>query len=258
VVGAGLDVHIREEELHVYSGQSRVLSIARGGFGYDACIHSKFLVDISLPGSKNNSRDYRYFPVTREFVGEYLRQLKQIVTHAAKHGKDEGYAEHQMIRASIGTGSPMVLVDRQVQTHEHPGRADMVGLMPLAPGWDKGRLMLVELKEGQNSTIPKAAEQIHAYFGVLTSSGKLREEVRKSYQDVVEQKLRLKVLPDWMRFPKELEEVGCLVVLHGYNQKSVLADRLRASIRGAHPPTWLVLLPEWKYDLPAFDKWEEL
>jgi len=258
VANATLDVQIRENALHVYSGQSRVLSIERGGFGFIACIHHKFLVDVCLPGAESKRGEYRCYPMRNTFVAEYLRQLHPIVEHAAQYGKAEGAIEHQIIRGSVKAGAPMVVVDRQVQVHGRPGRADMVGVMQLDSEGHKGRLMLVELKHGLDNTIQTAAEQIHEYFNVLTDAGKLRDEVGTSYREVVEQKRRLGVLPDNMRWPKEIVEVGCLVVLHGYNRKSRLLDRLRASLRGGHPQTWLVVLPEWNCDLPSHDKWEVL
>jgi hypothetical protein len=258
VIGANLDVHIREDSLHVYSGRSRVLNIERGVFGYSACIHEKYVVDVRLPSALNERGEYRYYKITRPFVEEYVQLMHKIKENAAKVGKPEGDVEHQMIRGSVGVGSPMVLVDRQVQVHGVSKRADMVGVMPLDSEWEEGRLVLVELKQGEDKTIPKAADQIHQYFGILTEAGKLREEVRKSYQDVVEQKRRLGILPDWVRFPRKVVEVGCLVVLHGYNKKSVYLDRLLAAIRQGHPPTWLVMLPEGFYVLPPQGKWKIL
>ena len=254
-VSAGLDVQIREDYLNFYHDGLSVLALSEHAASprYRARIHRKYLDCVALPDALAPAGDYRWFDGTGQLTTAFVQHLLKILSNAQRHQGREAVVEQKMIRASLGIGSPVVFIDRQVQVHGVRKKADLVGLTAA------GQFVITEVKQGLDNRIQHLLDQIEEYYSVMVGpDGCLRGEIVRSYRKVVEQKRSLGLLPQDIRLPDERAQVICLLVLSGYNPRSELLVRLRQASGDHSLPVVLVVLPEGSYTLPPVAAWERL
>jgi hypothetical protein len=243
----GLDVQVRENYLSFYHDGLSVLALSEhvASPRYRARIHRKYLEDVSFPDALAPVGEYHRFNATERFTEAYTRHLPTVLSNSQPHAGKEAVVEQKMIRASHCGQSPVVFIDRQVQLHGVRKRADLVGLTA------EGQFAITEVKQGLDNRIQHLMAQIHEYYTILAGpEGRLREDVARSYRNVVAQKQSLGLLPGDLRFPDDRVQVTCLLVLYGYNPRSELLARLRQASVAHSLPTALVVVPEGHYTLP--------
>lgn len=249
----GLDLHIREKYINVYTSGRSVLKLTETGMGYEADIHRTFRANTELTDTAD--RQYRCFAADNAFVMTYLSELDTVISNALATAKTEAATEEHMIRRSCLAGSPVVFFDRQVQTHGIRKRLDLIALS--SPGDEETSVILVEIKQGLDNRIQELRKQIQDYHDVFAPGGRLRQDVTLSYQTVVHQKKQLGVIPDNVTFPSQPPRVECLLVLYDYNPKSRLRGRLSESVGSFALRPKLVILNAGTYSLPPQDEWEQ-
>ncbi len=250
----GLDLQIRENYINVYASGRSVLQLRERGLAYEANIHRTFRDNTLLADTAD--RQYRCFAADDAFVMTYLSEMGTVISNALATAKSEAAIEEHMIRRSCLTDSPVVFLDRQIQTHGIRKRLDLVALS--CPCNEEASVILVEIKQGLDNRIQELMTQIREYHDVFAPGGGLRQDVTSSYQTVVHQKKQLGVIPDNVTYPSQPPRVECLLVLYAYNPKSRLLDRLRESARSSALRPKLVLIEEGCYGLPPSEEWEQL
>jgi len=254
-----LDVQIREDYVNFYHQGCSVLKLTHHSHlsAYRAEIHVKYVSGLSLPGRQNRGGNYAVFNTSDVFVEAYVQRIADIMANAGHYVKPESTVEKSLITASFDTSSPVVFIDRQVQVHGVPKRIDMVGVT--RPPQGEPQFILAELKEGLDASIQRVTGQIAGYHRVLVNEdGVLKDCVHRAYQDVVDQKIQLGLLPPCVTFPEAEARVECLVVLCNCSAKSQLPDRLRQEARQSTLRARLVLLDEGCFALPPQEQWERL
>lgn len=253
-IDRGLDLQIRENYINLYTSGRSVLELAeKGRLGYCAKIHRKFLTDTALPPARAVQGEYHHLAADDGFVRAYLAYADKIISNALATAATEATIEEEMIRQSYVEGSPIVFIDRQIQTHGIRKRLDLIGISPSAH-----TVVLTEIKQGLDNRIQELMEQVREYHDVLAPDGHLRADIACSYATVVAQKQMLGAMPKGVDFPPHPPKAECLLLLYDYNPKSRLLGRLRDSVRSYALRPKLVCLRAGTYSLPPPHEWEQL
>jgi hypothetical protein len=254
-----LDLQIRNDYINLYHDGASVLNLTerKRPRGYRAVIHEKFLQGVKLPHGLKKGESYWEYEASDGFVAMYLTQLPRIRANADRHAGPEAIAEQRIVAANGEDISKVVLIDRQIQVPGIRRKADLVGLSNSPAG--QMSFVLVELKQGLDSSIQELADQMGRYHEILAGdNGVLRRDLQNSYRKVVTQKQALELLPEGIHIPDEPIPVTCLLVLYDYNPKSELLNLLRPKAAEAVIDLQLVLLPKGQFCLPSQDAWELL
>lgn len=256
-VSRQLDIQIREHSIDIYARGRVVMNLAhsRQRGVYRAKIHSKYLSGLQWPVSLSvDSNGYCHFAVDAASLDIYIASIDQIVGNAIALAKPEATTEEKLIQASYHPGSPLIFFDRQVQLHGAPKRMDMIGLTQCS----EPRIILTELKQGLDNRIQRLMDQISSYYDLVAPDGHLREDVFRSYGNVIEQKQRLGLIPPGIGMPDKRPVVECLLVLYDYNERSELLNRLKQAAEQHTLPVWLVSLPKGQFAMPPLPDWRSL
>lgn len=251
-----LDLQIRECYINLYGRGLSLLKLSHQANGsYRAEIHAKFLEGVELPGERRRSGCYVAFDAGGEFAKRYQEAVGAISTNASPYAADEASAEQVLVRNSLSPDAPLAIIDRQLQLHGIPKRADVLGLTREP----EPRFIIGEVKCGLNSDIQDIPAQLEPYYRMLTEAdGRLTQNATDVYYRVVEQKLLLGVLPADVRFPAERPLVECLAILCDYNPRSRLLGRARTAAGACGLPIHLVQPEGPGYSVPPLDQWESL
>ena len=258
VVSRRLDVQIREHSLHVYAQGRRVLNLKRGQQRgtYVSEIHCDYQRGVPWRTPPTvDSKGYCRFHVDAAFLDMYTASIDRILQNAADMPmRKEATVEEKLIQENHYPGSSLVFFDRQVQLHGTPKRMDLIGLSSRP----QPKIILTELKYGVNKDIPLLMDQISSYYNLIAPDGYLREDVSRSYRDVIVQKQKLGLMSHEISMPDERPIVECLVVLYDYNERSELLDRLKQAAKQHPLPVWHVLLSKGQFVIPPAADWSML
>ena len=149
--------------------------------------------------------------------------ISQIVTH--KRGNiSEGVSElnHFIDNRSIGKNG-ILIIDRQVVYPGIPGsRIDLLGVRRLPKNNKLFTFTIVELKNKNNPEIGQVCSQTTRYIDLVYDNRKIYESFRATYQKVIDQKKKLRLLrkidcqiAPWKNVSKK--DILGLVVLDNFN-----------------------------------------
>jgi hypothetical protein len=252
----GLDIQVREHYIDVYAGGRAVLALLQIAVNrtYRARIHARFLEGTRLPCASRADRNYRWFEADDRFVEAYLAALPAILRNAGRYAGREAVVEEEIVRAARSPRSPVVFIDRQVQTYGIRARIDLVGLTRSEPA----SAVLLELKVGLDNRIQRMMCKLEEYRAAFAPSGCLRPDMVHAYRKVAAQKQTLGLLSEGVAPPRDELSAQCLVALYDYNPKSALLPRLRASGMTPGQSVRLVQLRRGEFALPSVAEWETL
>lgn len=252
----GLDLQVREDYINLYDRGLSLLELRHQRRGaYRAKIHVKFLRDVHLPGELRRDGSYATLDANGSFVERYCEAVGAISANANPYAADEASAEQVLVRDSLGPDSAMVIIDRQLQLHGIPRRADVIGLTREP----QPRFIIGEVKCGLNNDIQEIPAQLEPYYRMLTDAdGRLTTNATDVYCRVVEQKQLLGVLPADVRFPAERPLVECLAILCDYNPRSRLLGRARVAAGSCGFIIHLVQPQGPDYSVPPLNEWGKL
>ena len=154
--------------------------------------------------------------------------IYKIVEHK-KGGISEGVSElnHFLDNRFIGKNGILV-IDRQIV---YPGiresRVDLLGLKRLRKDSNLFTFVIIELKNKNNVEIAQVCSQTAKYIDLIYDNKKIYESFRSTYQNVVEQKKKLRLLrridcqiAPWDKISKK--DILGLIVLDNFNIKGDL------------------------------------
>ncbi len=220
----GHTVELRKKKNSKYS------LIASDQFNPRELLPSSLKPIVKCYGPKKWEIDFSDIKKYKQFEKVMSLTLSKIVAH--KKGKiSEGVSElnHFIDNRSIGKNGVLV-VDRQVV---YPGikdsRIDLLGLHRLKNNGDKFTFSIIELKNKNNTEIGKVFSQTRRYVDLIYRSRKTYEDFKVTYEKVLEQKIRLRLLKrikcniaHWDELSKK--DIEGLVILDNFNIKSDLKD----------------------------------
>jgi len=227
-VANGLDLRLREGYVNVYDAGRSLARIARRRDGaVTLTIHRKYLFRTELPASGGVLRgDYVEFLLDAALAAAWMAALPALRRRAEGCRGKEEEVEEAFLRANH-PGSPLVVIDRQVQI---PGVQRRLDVAAVAETDDGGHAFVaVELKQGLDNRIQQVPLQTLEYVTMLDPQGSgLRADVARAYRVVADQ---LRALGFPAPAPESVEPgmpVVGLIVLVNYDGRSRLLGRAAA------------------------------
>jgi hypothetical protein len=236
-------VEIRDNFLDLYSLGHSVEVKGTEKTGYYLSASKTFNPHDLLPEGQRGNIICCGYGKWQIFFGEIERYsqfeeiMKAVISKIVVHKKgniSEGVSEinHFIDNRSIGKNGVLV-IDRQIV---YPGmresRMDLLGITRLGKNTDKFTFSIIELKNKNNTEIGKVFTQTKRYIDLLYDNKDIYERFRITYQKVLEQKIRLRLLKrvkceiaTWGELTKK--DIKGVVIMDNFNIKSdIRADGL--------------------------------
>lgn len=254
LVGAEMDVHIRDGSVVAYWGGMAVMTLGQHPkLGYVAMIPRKVAEKCELPeraGVKGQLACYRVEEDLLSAVNERLAQIKELVEAADTRG---GPMYHKFMRSNPGTSGVLPL-DRQVHL---PGLRSKLGGVGVEREGEQ-RFLLVDLRYGSGADVSKAPISSESFYRAVTDeAGNLNEEIGSEYRRMLEQRVSLG-LPS---LPVDTVQVGMPVaslIALAHCRSETVRERLHDAAEKARFPLFLCEFPGSDARIPKQSLWKEL
>lgn len=248
----GLDLRLRDEEVHIYDLGRRVVGIA--GSPPRLNLHEAYVPRGFLEHRRQIKGSYVWFDFDAVTVEAWLEALQSIRRRSAAHAGDEESVELKFLQQNRGA-SPLRCLDRQVQVPGQLGRCDVAAVLT---DRKPARFVMAELKRFPDPSIQRVFTQLSGYLEIVDPGGEgLREDVAQAYALVASQ---LRTLGFAAPAPELIQpgmKVLGLAVIAAWNPRSKLLDRAFAGANTTPPHQRLYYwLPDHSLEVPRATRWK--